>query len=77
MNHATVTGTNLISKYQKSYGKGYVRGDGVIESTSTQSLSSNMWTSNLALGNYLMTSNGTAMGVETTGVEFIIEISAV
>src|SRR5882762_8596523 len=28
--HGTITGTNLITKYQTSYGKGYVLGDGVV-----------------------------------------------
>ena len=62
LNHTTITGSNLITKYQKSYGKGYLLGDGVTESTYSQSLSSSMWTSNLALGNYLMKSDGTPLG---------------
>jgi serine protease AprX len=62
LNHATITGTNLINKYQKSYGKGYLLGDGVTEGTYSQSLSTSFWTSNLSLGNYLMKSDGTPLG---------------
>ena len=62
LNHATISGKDLLNKYQQSYAKGYLLGDGVIEGTTTQSLNTNMWKGTLSLGNYLMKSDGTALG---------------
>ena len=69
LNHATVAGKDLINKYQQSYGKGYLLGDGVAETITSQSLKSTAWTGNLILGNYLMQSDGTPMEVEAYFVQ--------
>jgi subtilisin family serine protease len=62
LNRTTISGKDLINKYQVSYGKGYLLGDGIVETNSTQSMSSNMWTkSTLTLGNYLMRTDGTSL----------------
>jgi hypothetical protein len=47
-NQATITGKDLLNKYQQSYAKGYVLGDGVIEGSATQSLNTNMWKGTLS-----------------------------
>ena len=51
LNHATITGKDLINKYQVSYGNGYLLGDGVNEGLTTQSLNYNLWVRSVALGN--------------------------
>jgi subtilisin family serine protease len=47
LNRATVTGPELITNYQRSYGKGYLLGDGIMEAPTYQSLNFSMWTRNL------------------------------
>jgi serine protease AprX len=62
LNRTTISGKDLINKYQVSYGKGYLLGDGITETNFTQSMSSSMWTrSSLTLGTSLMKSDGTSL----------------
>ena len=62
LNRTTISGKDLINKYQVSYGKGYLLGDGIAETYDTQSMSSSMWTkSSLTLGNYLMRTDGSSL----------------
>jgi serine protease AprX len=62
LNRTTISGKDLINKYQVSYGKGYLLGDGIAETNLTQSMSSSMWTrSSLTLGSSLMRSDGTSL----------------
>src|SRR4030095_3615962 len=42
LKRATITGKDLINKYQVSYGQGYLLGDGVYEGLHTQSMNFNM-----------------------------------
>ena len=42
LKRATITGKDLINKYQVSYGQGYLLGDGVYEGLTSQSLNYNM-----------------------------------
>src|SRR5262249_57492852 len=37
LNHATIAGNDLINKYQASYARGYLLGDGINEGLTTQS----------------------------------------
>ena len=61
LNHVTATGTDLINKYQKVYGTGYLLGNGVIETTNPYSLNTSMWTGRITPGSNIMSSNGTPM----------------
>jgi hypothetical protein len=42
LNHATITGKDLLNNYPQTYGKGYLLGAGVNEGWTTQSLNTNM-----------------------------------
>ena len=61
LKRATITGKDLINKYQVSYGQGYLLGDGVNEGLTSQSLNYNMWVKTVTLGNYLMKSDGSPL----------------
>ncbi|HEY5445038.1 MAG TPA: S8 family peptidase [Pyrinomonadaceae bacterium] len=61
LNHSTITGRDLIQKYQVSYGKGYLLGDGVNEGLATQDLNTQMWVRGLSLSSYLTRSDGSAL----------------
>ena len=71
LNRTTISGKDLINKYQVSYGKGYLLGDGIVETDSTQSMTSSMWTgSSLILANYLVRSDGFSL---YTGSIFLLD----
>src|SRR6185369_1167037 len=53
LKRTTITGKDLINKYQVSYGQGYVLGDGVNEGLTSESLNYNMWVKTVSLGNSL------------------------
>lgn len=72
LNHGFATGTNLITKYQKVYGVGFVLSDGVIETLSSQSIDSTRMTGGLVLGSGLITSNGTTLGGGTLFLDFAL-----
>src|SRR5687767_13170075 len=61
LKRATITGRDLITRYQVSYGRGYLLGDGVNEGLTSQSLNYNMWVKSVVLGKYLMKSDGSAL----------------
>src|SRR6185503_11647988 len=61
LKRTTITGKDLINKFQVCYGKGYLLGDGVNEGLTSQSLNYNMWAKSVVIGNYLMRSNGSAL----------------
>ncbi len=61
LKRTTITGKDLINKYQVSYGLGYLLGDGVNEGLTSQNLNFNMWVKTVTLGNYLMKSDGSTM----------------
>ena len=61
-NHAYANGDELITRYQEVYGRGYILGDGVIESSSTQSIDAHKITASVLLGTNIVTSNGSLLG---------------
>ncbi|OLE54800.1 MAG: hypothetical protein AUG51_06775 [Acidobacteria bacterium 13_1_20CM_3_53_8] len=62
LNHTTANGDALITKYQLVYAEGRLLGDGVTETSSSQSINSKMMTGGVGLGSNIMTSNGSKMG---------------
>ena len=61
LNHTYATGPELIINYQKVYSRGFILGDGVVETDSTQATDPNKFTSSILLGQTLLTSNGAAI----------------
>ena len=62
LNHTYANGDELITRYQKVYGRGYILGDSVIESSSTQSIDAHKITASVLLGTNIVTSNGSLLG---------------
>jgi serine protease AprX len=62
LNHTYVKGPNLITKYQKVYGYGWILGDGVIEGPGGQTINLTRLTGGLVLGDAIVISNGTQLG---------------
>jgi serine protease AprX len=62
LNHTFATGSDLLTKYQKVYGKGSLLGDGVVEGFDTQAVDPRKMTGGVVLGTSILTSNGNSMG---------------
>jgi subtilisin family serine protease len=62
MNHTYGSGHDLITRYQAIYGQHFVLGDGVIETTSSQSRDPTRITDAVTLGTAVVTSNGGSIG---------------
>ena len=62
LNHTFATGPNLFMRYQGTYGRGFILGDGVTVSGSTQTLKTTLMTEGLVLSDDLFTSNGFMLG---------------
>jgi subtilisin family serine protease len=60
LNHTYATGAELFTLYQRVYGTGALLGDGVTESGG-EYLNSSMMTSGVALGDHLLTSDGSTI----------------
>ena len=65
LGHAYATGEDLITKYEKINGAGFVLDDGVIETASAQSLDPSRMTTAGSLGTTIVTSDGTSNGAGT------------
>jgi subtilisin family serine protease len=61
LNHAYLSGADLITKYQKVYGDGYVLADGITETFSGQTVNFTTMTSDILLGSSIVTSDGTVL----------------
>jgi serine protease AprX len=70
LNHTYATGAELFTLYQRVYGTGALLGDGVTEAGG-QYLNSSLMTSSVALGDHLMTSDGSTM----SGGQFFLDAS--
>jgi subtilisin family serine protease len=64
--HCYATSDDLITKYQKIYGQGFVLSDGIVETSTTQSVDPSRMAGAIALGTSVLTSNGTSLGEGTT-----------
>ena len=64
--HCYATGDDLIAKYQKIYGQGFVLSDGIVETSTTQSVDLTRMAGAIALGTSVLTSRGTSLGEGTT-----------
>jgi serine protease AprX len=64
--HCYATSDDLIAKYQKIYGQGFVLSDGIVETSTTQSVDPSRMAGAIALGSSVLTSNGTSLGKGTT-----------
>src|SRR5438309_10122060 len=62
MNHTYASGSDLDTKYQVVYAKGFILGDGVAESSSSQAVNAARMTSNVLLGTNIVTSDVTFLG---------------
>ena len=54
LDHTFLTGVNLITYFQKVYGRGMLLSDGVIEGYDTQSLDTSLMTSGIMVGDGIM-----------------------
>jgi len=66
LGHCYATSDDLIAKYQRIYGQGFVLSDGVVETSTTQSVDLTRMAGAIALGTSVLTSNGTSLGEGTT-----------
>jgi subtilisin family serine protease len=66
LGHCYVTSDDLITKYQAIYGQGLVLTDGVIETSSTQSIDPTRMTTGVMLGTAVLTSNGASLSEGTS-----------
>jgi subtilisin family serine protease len=64
--HCYATSDDLIAKYQKIYGQGFVLSDGIVETSTTQSVDLTRMAGSIALGTSVLTSSGTSLGEGTT-----------
>src|SRR5438132_3562070 len=62
MNHSYTSGSDLVTKYQVIYGRGFILGDGVAETPSSQAVNATRMTSSVLLGMNIVTSDGTFLG---------------
>src|SRR5207247_7401622 len=62
MNHAYASSSDLVTKYQMVYGKGFILGDGIVETSSSQSVTAARMTTSVLLGTTSVTSDETFLG---------------
>jgi subtilisin family serine protease len=62
LNYTYVTGSNLITKYQRIYDLGMVMGDGLVVGASSLSINGTTMSSGMVMGDNIMTSDGMVMG---------------
>jgi hypothetical protein len=66
LGHCYATSDDLIAKYQRIYDPGFVLSDGIVETSTTQSVDLTRMAGAFALGTSVLTSSGTSLGEGTT-----------
>ena len=67
--HCYATSDDLIAKYQRIYGQGFILSDGIVETSTTQSVDATRMAGAISPGTSVLTSNGTSLGEGTTFLE--------
>jgi serine protease AprX len=62
LNHTYAKNSDLITKYQKVYGSGWILADGIAETSTSQNIITTRMTAAILLGTNIVSSDGTVLG---------------